>query len=338
MTRVLVSGGAGFLGSHLVDALLDAGHTVHVFDNYDTGSAFNLLDAHRRGARTITGSVTCWPDVDKAFAKVRPEVVYHLAAQIDVTQSVDRPDEDAAVNVQGTINVLEACTRHGARRFVQTSSAAVYGHHGSPVTEDTPYRPISPYGASKVAAQTYADMYDRLSTFRGMLADDPARAIHASLTTITVIFGNLYGPRQREGCGLINIAARALLRAEPVTLYGDGGNVRDYVWVGDAVQVLIKAGDLDNRQEYVTVPRRILVGTGTGTTDLGAWNMVAEAVEATGPEMPLKLADKLIRYAPARPGDIRLSVLPRHDLALMPPRLGVRRVVDALRKELASHG
>lgn len=332
MTRVLVTGGAGFLGSHLVDALVAAGHAVHVLDNHSTGSAFNLMQAHQRGARTTAGSVAWRPDVERVFERFRPEVVYHLAAQIDVTRSVDQPVEDAITNVQGTINVLDACARTDVRRFLLASSAAVYGHNGRPVTENTPYQPIAPYGASKVAAQGYAEMYDRLGRFRGLLADDPAKAIPAALTAVTVLFGNLYGPRQREGCGLINITARALLRGEPVTLYGDGRNVRDYVHVDDAVRVLLDAGDLDQRQSPFTVSRRILVGTGIGTTDRAVWDLVADAVERTGTET--LDVDKHLRYAPARPGDIRSSVLPAHHLATMPPRIGVRSVVEAIRKEL----
>lgn len=335
--RVLVTGGAGFIGSHLVDALLDAGHTVHVLDDYSTGSTLNLMSAHHRGARTTIGTVrTSW-DVDKVFSKVRPEVVYHLAAQIDVRASVEDPFDDAAVNVMGTVNVLEACRQHGARRFVLASSAAVYGHHREPVDLVSPYRPISPYGASKAAAEAYAETYDRMATLAGVAAADPVQAITEGLSCSTVILSNVYGPRQREGVGAVNIFVRKLLAGEPVTLYGDGGNVRDYVEVRDAVRTLMWAGGCQvSANPQRLIPKRLLCGTGVGTTDLELLDIVTrEVLDQVGPQvLDSDAVPHVPVFMPARPEDIRSMVFAHESAGRIPLDAGVRMLVQELRKEL----
>lgn len=329
--RILVTGGAGFIGSHLVDALVEAGHEVRVFDNYSTGSAFNLMRAHLNGVRTQQGSVTWRPDVDRVVEQFRPQVVYHLAAQIDVRESVKRPEMDMVTNVGGTINMLEASRRWGVGRFVLASSAAVYGHHLAPVTEDTPYAPISPYGASKAAAEGYAAMFDRLGVFQGAHGSDPARNVQASMRCTTVVLSNVYGPRQREGVGAVNIFARRLLRGEPVTLYGDGGNVRDYVHVNTAVDALLRAGLRDNPMP------RMLVGTGVGTTDADLLSVVArevaEQMGRTGPGKPDPMMPG--ETLPARPEDIRSMVFPAGlGNGYTTLKDGVQVTVQELRKEM----
>lgn len=328
--RVLVTGGAGFIGSHLVDHLLDAGHTVQVFDNYSTGSAFNLMPAYGQGARTTTGSVTWKPDVERVFEKFAPDVVYHLAAQIDVRTSAEKPTLDAEVNVMGTVNVLEACRVYGVKRFVLASSVAVYGHCSDLVDLVTPYRPISPYGASKAAAECYTATYGRMVTFRGAYGADPAREIAEGLQTSTVIFSNVYGPRQREGAGAVNIFARRLLAGEPVTLYGDGGNVRDYVYVTDAVNTLMWAGGCQSSASPRRMtPSRVLCGTGYGTTDRELYDTVALEVAAqTGTDVVQDVVQ-----GPFRPADIR-SLVTAHRTQRTPLDVGVRMLVAELRKEL----
>lgn len=323
--RVLVTGGAGFIGSHLVDALLDAGHVVHVFDNYSTGSTFNLMPAHLRGVRTTTGSVTWAPDIDRAVSKFAPDVVYHLAAQIDVRASVDNPEADATTNVMGTLNVLEACRAWGVKRFVLASSAAVYGHRNEPVDLLTPYMPISPYGASKAAAEAYAATYGRMATFAGMTAPNPADAIANGLQCTTVILSNVYGPRQRAEFGAVNLFARSLLAGDPVTIYGDGGNVRDYLYVTDAVQTLMWAGE---RRIAVS---RVMCGTGYGTTDRELYDLVrAEVLAGQGVGDPVVPPPA---FEPARPADIR-SMVTAHRSQRTPLDVGVRMLVQELRKEL----
>jgi UDP-glucose 4-epimerase len=330
--RVLVTGGAGFIGSNLIDALLDAGHEVRVFDDHSTGSAFNLMHAHLRGVRTHVGSVRNVSDVHDAFDKFAPEIVYHLAAQIDVRVSADDPGHDARVNVMGTVNVLEASRLAGVRRFVLASSAAVYGHRRDPVDLLTPYRPISPYGASKAAAEAYALLYGRMGVLAGVEAGNPAEAIPAALKTTTVILSNAYGPRQRPDFGAVNIFARRALSGELVTLYGDGRNVRDYVHVADAVRTLMWAGGcLAVANPRRILPERVMCGSGTGTTDADLWKLVCEVVgEVTGRDInPVEMTE----YAPARPADIRSMVFAHESAGRTPLDVGVRMLVEELCKE-----
>lgn len=288
---------------------------MHVFDNYSTGNPLNLMQAHLRGVRTTVGSVASPVDADRVVSRFRPEVIYHLAAQIDVRESVTDPGGDARTNVIGTIQMLEASRAWGVQRFILASSAAVYGHQYHSVVEGTPYRPISPYGASKAAAEGYAAMYARTG----------------DMQCTTVVLSNVYGPRQRTGFGAVNIFARRLLAAEPVTLYGDGGNIRDYVHVFDAVRAFLWAGDCligDGKER----PARVLVGTGRGATDRDLLKMVAKEIDATGPEVPD--LDVLTRRKPARPEDIRRMVFPNLGMCGTTLEDGIRATVQELRKEL----
>lgn len=322
--RVLVTGGAGFLGSHLVDALLEVGHDVRVFDDYSTGSPLNLTHAYFRNVRTHRGSVEHPGDIDDAFDKFGPEVVYHLAAQIDVRTSVEDPARDARINVGGTVNVLNACRSHGVRRFVLASSAAVYGHQGARVDLTTPYLPISPYGAGKAAAEAYALAYDRMATLAGN-----------DFGATTVILSNVYGPRQRANFGAVNLFVRRALAGETVTLYGDGRNVRDYVHVVDVVRTLMWAGGCYPANLGRRVwPSRVMCGTGFGTTDAELWKLVCRIVaDETGREIPPLAVAEL---APARPADIRSMVFgePNWSTGRLPLDIGVRKLVQELRKEL----
>lgn len=331
--RVLVTGGAGFIGSHLVDRLLDAGHEVRVFDNYSTGSAFNLWSAHQRGARTITGSVAWRPDVDRAFAECPPDVVYHLAAQVDVRRSAENPGQDADTNVLGTLHMLQAAELWGVQRFVFVSSSAVFGDCGvQPADLHTAYQPISPYGASKAAAEGYVAMYGRRGVMAGLQAANPVEAVNKAMKTTTVLFSNVYGPRQRGGA--VGIFARALLRGELVTLYGDGRNVRDYVYVDDAVRRLLWAGcclGTDPDALRRDRPQRLIVGTGVGTTD-------AELLQVILQDVPERLIPGEVlpaRFEPHRPCDIRSMVL-ENGLGNGYTQLtdGVAITVQAIREEL----
>lgn len=323
MVKVLVTGGAGFIGSNLVDALLDAGHDVAVLDNFTSGSRDNLkaaADAARGSFRTlpplhiVTGSVTWLPDVTRVMEDFRPEVVYHLAAQVDVGASAEHPTIDAATNVGGTVNVLEAAKQAGVRRFVFVSSAAIFGNAPAPTSYggggyvDWREEPISPYGASKAAAGAYVDLYDRMGA-NG----------HHNMVCSTVVFSNVYGPRQAPGRGAVSIFARALLQGKPVTLHGDGRNVRDYLYVGDAVRALQWAGG------------RMLVGTGVGTTDDAL--LAAVTAEVARQTIPVPVHRPAAR-GPAGAADVRSSVFPRSELARTPLADGLRVTVEAIRKEL----
>ena len=222
--RALVTGGAGFIGSHLVDRLLADGRRVCVVDDLSTGSASNVPPEVRFQRVDICDLAS----LGEVFAAFRPEVVFHAAAQTDVRRSTREPDFDARVNVLGGLNVLRAAAAVGARRIVYASSAAVYGDpERLPVSEADPTRPISDYGASKLAFEHYLGAH----AARGLIE-------HAVLR-----YANVYGPGQRADgeAGVVAIFARQMLAGEPVAIFGDGRKTRDYVYVSDVVQATIRA-------------------------------------------------------------------------------------------------
>src|SRR4051812_6212572 len=180
--RALVTGGAGFIGSNLVDALLDRGDEVAVVDNLSTGRLENLDAARRRGIGFREADITDGERLRAIFAGSRPDIVFHLAAQIDVRKSIEDPAWDAGINVGGTINVLEAARHAGVARVVNTSTGgAIYGEVETiPTPETVPPRPMAAYGTSKLCAETYCGWYERLY----------------GLSTVTLRYGNVYGPRQ----------------------------------------------------------------------------------------------------------------------------------------------
>jgi UDP-glucose 4-epimerase len=227
--RALVTGGAGFIGSHLVDALIDAGDEVTVVDHLNPARApiFEALAA--RGANLVRGEVTDVTAMIEAFQAARPEAVYHLAAQIDVRRSVEDPSHDAHTNIGGTAAVLEAARVAGAGRIVLASTAGVYGDPPQlPTTEATPPAPLSPYGAGKAAAETYLALFSRLY----------------SLSTLSLRMANVYGPRQNPHgeAGVVAIFCSAAAHRRPVTIFGDGTQSRDFVYVGDVAQAFVQAG------------------------------------------------------------------------------------------------
>ena len=226
--KVAVTGGAGFIGSHVVDALLAAGATVHVLDNLSTGQTANLATALERGAELHTVDVTDEEQTARVMTLAGPSVVIHLAAQIDVRRSVDRPAFDAAINIAGTAAVLEAARRAGAPRVVLASTAAVYGQPDKlPILERAPLRPLTPYGAAKAAAEAYLDLYRRLY----------------GLSTLALRMANVYGPRQdpHGESGVVAIFNGAAAERRPVTVHGDGRQTRDYVHVDDVARAFLLA-------------------------------------------------------------------------------------------------
>ncbi|MCP2340101.1 NAD-dependent epimerase/dehydratase family protein [Actinomadura rupiterrae] len=266
--RVLVTGAAGFIGSHLVDRLLADGHEVAGVDDLSTGR-------HRDEAVELWRLDVADPALAERVAAFGPEVVCHLAAQVSVRVSVGDPLADARTNVIGTANVLEAARLAGARKVVFTSSCAVYGVPDVlPVPPDAELRPASPYAASKVAGEVYARMYT---------------ALHGLDHTVLTL-ANVYGPRQTpEGeAGVVSIFTDALLTGRPTRVFGDGGQTRDYVYVLDVVDAFARAtGDGGSGM-------RLNVGTGLQTTDRELHTLVAEAAGA--PDDP--------EFAPPRLGDL----------------------------------
>lgn len=222
--RAIVTGGAGFIGSHLVDALVARGDDVVVFDNLSSGRRERIPNR----ARLVEADVRNADAVRDAFAAGPPELCFHLAAQADVRVSVERPGFDAEVNVGGTINMLEAARTHGARVVFASTGGAIYGECDGPADEEAPRSPLAPYGASKLAGEEYLATWNRLYGTE-----------HVSLR-----YGNVYGPRQdpHGEAGVVAIFLGRLARGEALHVFGDGVQTRDYVYVGDVVEATVAAG------------------------------------------------------------------------------------------------
>ncbi|GAB3665759.1 UDP-glucose 4-epimerase [Actinocorallia lasiicapitis] len=290
--RILVTGAAGFIGSHLVERLLDDGHEVVAVDDLSGGDRANL------GGRVEPAVLDVASPAFLEFAAGSgAEVFCHLAAQVSVRRSVEDPVADGRTNVLGTINVLEAARLAGARKVVHTSSCAVYGFPDVlPVGAGAPLRPASPYAASKATGETYARMYAQL---------------HGLDYTIMVP-GNVYGPRQTpEGeAGVISIFTAALLEGRPTLVYGDGSNTRDYLYVLDAVDAFARAVDRGSGA-------RINLGTGIQTSDRALHTLVAAAAGAPDEPgtAPFRLGDLPAMALDPAPGAQELGWTPRTPLA-----------------------
>jgi UDP-glucose 4-epimerase len=271
--RAIVTGGAGFIGSHLVDALLALGDDVVVLDNLSSGRPENVGEA----ARLVQADVREAEAVSGAFAEAQPEVCFHLAAQADVRVSVEQPGFDSDVNVGGTINVLEAARAHGAQVVLASTGGAIYGECDRPADEDAPRRPLAPYGASKLAAEEYLATWNRLYG-----------AEHVSLR-----YGNVFGPRQdpHGEAGVVAIFLGRLARGEELHVFGDGRQTRDYVFALDVVAATLAAGGH---------PGGVFnVGTGIETSVL---DLVATCGRVAGVEVaPV--------FDPPRLGEVGRSVL-----------------------------
>lgn len=282
--RALVTGGAGFIGSTLVDRLLAEGHEVDALDDLSTGALSNLAPArsnpdhkftfHRLDIRS--------PDVVDLIARRRPEVVFHLAAQADVRVSVARPVHDAEINIIGSLNVLEGARSGGARKVVFASSGGtIYGDPDPadlPLRETHPQQPVSPYGVAKKAIGDYLVAY---------------RELH-DLEFSSLALANVYGPRQdpHGEAGVVAIFAGRLIAGEECTIFGDGEQTRDFVFVDDVVDAFARAGERGDG---------LLLNIGTGVET--SVNQLYQAMAAAGG------LSKPARYAEARPGELRRSAL-----------------------------
>jgi UDP-glucose 4-epimerase len=282
--RCLVTGGAGFIGSNLVDALLARGDAVTVVDDLSTGRRGNLDAALAGGAELAELDIREGAALAELATAARPEVVFHLAAQIDVRKSIADPAFDASINVGGTANVLEAARLAGAGRVVFTSTGgAIYGEgegRALPLAEDAPLAPEAPYGQSKFAGEGYLALYERLY----------------GLSTVSLRLGNVYGPRQDPlgEAGVVAIFCGRLRAGERPTVYGDGRQTRDYIYVGDVVAAALAAAESE-------AGGPINVGTGIETDVLELARRLGElGGEGFEPEL-----------APARPGEVqRISIDP----------------------------
>ncbi|MGH3664574.1 MAG: NAD-dependent epimerase/dehydratase family protein [Egibacteraceae bacterium] len=284
MTRVLVTGGAGFIGSNLVDRLLAEGHEVTVIDDLSTGKLANLAEARHSGDLPLSfHRVGLTSDaLERVVAKAQPEVVLHLAAQIDVRRSVADPVRDAMVNVVGTVNLLEAGRRHGMGKIVMaTSGGCIYGEPAAdelPVAEDHPGHPHSPYGASKRGVEEYLHTYAALYGIRWT----------------SLALANVYGRRQDPGgeAGVVSIVSSRMLADQPVTIYGDGEQTRDYVFVDDVVHAFVLAMGAGDGL-------RCNIGTGQQTSVNELFRQLARITGYGGAP----------HHAEERPGELRVSAL-----------------------------
>jgi len=275
--RTVVTGGAGFIGSNLVDALVARGDEVTVLDNLTTGRRENLEDALAKDAKLVDADLRDDEAVRDLLEQASPEVVFHLAAQIDVRRSVADPAYDASVNIVGTINLLEGARAAGVRRLVNSSTGgAIYGEgRVLPAPESHPQAPEAGYGQSKLAAEGYCDLYRRLH----------------GLSTVSLRYGNVYGPRQDPlgEAGVIAIFCGKLRDGGRPTVFGDGLQTRDYVYVGDVVDANLAAAGSD--------------AGGAFNVGLGLQTSVLELVEALS-----RLGNRPDfepEHAPERPGEIR---------------------------------
>jgi UDP-glucose 4-epimerase len=314
--KVLVTGGAGFIGSNLVDALLERGDEVVALDNLSTGRHENLEGAIERGARLVVEDVRDGELMRALLQQERPEVVFHLAAQMDVRVSTARPAYDAEINVLGTLNLLEAAREGGVRRFVYTSTGgAIYGDGVAlPASEDAEVRPEAPYGQAKYAGEGYCELYRRLH----------------GLSTVSLRLGNVYGPRQDPlgEAGVIAIFCGKLRAGARPTVFGDGRQTRDYIYVEEVVEAMFKAAAGD-------VHGAFNVGRGIETSVLE----LVDTLQGLGLEAGL-VPDEGFEpeFAPLRPGEVLRNSL---DPTRARDGLGFEAKVeleDGLRRTLQSLG
>jgi UDP-glucose 4-epimerase len=276
--RIMVTGGAGFIGSHTVDALVASGaDEIAVLDDLSTGKRKQVNAKAALYQIDLRDAVA----VASVVEKVRPEVIFHLAAQMDVRRSVADPAFDAQVNVVGFVNLMESARKHGLERVVFSSTGgAIYGEQDEfPCTEDHPKRPVSPYGVAKLATEAYLFFYK----------------VEYGIDYLALRFGNVYGPRQdpHGEAGVVAIFCGRLLDGKPVTIYGDGTQTRDYVYVGDVVRAVIAAG------KSSASGLAINIGTGLETNVNDLYSTLASIAD-----FPTKA-----EHASARPGEQKRSVI-----------------------------
>jgi UDP-glucose 4-epimerase len=305
-TRVLVTGGAGFIGSNLVRALLERGDEVRVLDNFSTGNRANLegLDVE-----IVEGELRSYERVHRAMRKA--EIVYHLGALGSVPRSVQDPLTSSAVNVEGTLNVLLAARDEGARRVVFSSSTSVYGSSRQlPTTEETPPDPISPYGVAKLAAERYCISFSR---------------VYDSFESVVLRYFNVFGPRQSPSsqyAAVVPLFVTAIAAGQPVQIHGDGGQSRDFTYVANVVDATLLAGETHGASgEIFNIAAGAPASVNTLADTIGS--ILGKPVEK--------------EHLPPRPGDIRdswadlgkaqrvLGYAPRIDL-----EEGLRRTIESL--------
>jgi UDP-glucose 4-epimerase len=305
--KVLVTGGAGFIGSHLVDRLVQEGHEVIIVDNLATGKRRNI----NRAARFYKLDIQSWR-LERVFRNERPNVVMHLAAQMDVRKSVEDPMFDAQVNILGTLNVLQQAVRHGVRKVVFSSSGgAIYGEQEMyPAPESHVTNPLSPYGLSKLCGEHYLSYYQRIS----------------GLQVVSLRYANVYGPRQDpEGeAGVVAIFLQKLLNNEQAVINGNGRQTRDFVFVEDVVEANLAMMGQETQGTYN-------VGTGVETSINDLFRILIQHTGSTCKEV----------HGPAKKGEQARSVIDsaklRQELSWEPKTglsEGLKKTVEYFRERL----
>jgi UDP-glucose 4-epimerase len=307
--KAVVTGGAGFIGSNLVDALLERGDEVVIIDDLSTGKRANAEPALANGARLVEADIRDAAALADIFDDAAPAVAFHFAAQIDVRKSVADTPLDAMINVVGTINVLEAAKRVGARVVNSSTGGAIYGEGRIiPAPEDHPAEPEAPYGQSKFAAEGYLELYRRLH----------------GLSTISLRYGNVYGPRQDPlgEAGVIAIFCGRLIEGTKPTVFGDGLQTRDYVYVGDVVAANLAAAESGATGAFN-------IGTGRQTSVL---DLVEALADIAGKDFEAEMA-------PARPGEVQHIALDytraREELG-WEPKVGLREGLELTLQSVAA--
>jgi len=292
--KILVTGGAGFIASHVADAYIDQGHDVAVVDDLSRGFEANLNPK----ARFYCGDIMDRPFLEDVFRNELPEVINHHAAQMDVRRGVREPVFDASVNILGSINLLELAVAHRVQRFVYISSAgAGYGEPATmPVPEDYPINPITPYGISKHTIEHY------LFTF----------AFLYGLKYVVLRYGNVYGPRQssKGEAGVFAIFCEQMLAGVQPVMYGDGTKYRDYVYIDDVVKANVSALERGDNEIFN-------IGNGVPTTDYEIFAIVRDL-------LGMKIEP---RYTAIRPGEIKrivLDISKAHRLLEWSPKVSIR--------------
>ncbi|MCG8349310.1 MAG: SDR family oxidoreductase [Chloroflexales bacterium] len=293
--HILITGGAGFIGSHLVRWLLEQGHVVRVLDNFSTGRR-ELLDPLCSAITLIEGDICDFTTVCDAVRDI--DIVFHLAAMVSVVQSIEQPLQAQTINATGSLHVLEAARQAGIRRVVQASSCAVYGNPEClPVSETELPDPLSPYAATKLAAEQFGQLYTKLY----------------GVETVALRFFNVYGPHQDPGSSYAAVIPRfiaALRRGQQPTIYGDGQQSRDFVFVGDVVQALWVAA-----LSPKTAGKVFNIGRGEAYSVLQLAQLLSKLLNM--PAQP--------RFAPARSGEVRHS---RADVSRFAEQTGFQATVE----------
>ncbi|MCX5723075.1 MAG: GDP-mannose 4,6-dehydratase [Nitrospirae bacterium] len=305
--KVLVTGGAGFIGSHVVDRLVQEGHDVVIVDNLSTGKRRNI----NRAARFCKMDIQSWR-LERVFRNERPNIVMHFAAQMDVRKSVEDPVFDAQVNILGMLNVLQQAVRHGVRKVVFSSSGgAIYGEQDVyPAPESHATKPLSPYGISKLCGEQYLSYYQRVS----------------GLQVVNLRYANVYGPRQDPDgeAGVIAIFIQKLLNNEQAIIHGNGRQTRDFVYVEDVVEANLAVMGPDTQGTYN-------VGTGQETSINDLMRILIEHTGSTGKEVhgPAKRGEQARSVIDASKFHQELSWEPRVELSE-----GLKRTVDYFRERM----